>query len=215
MIDFFLHLDKHIGELIRDYGQWTYLILSVVVFCETGLVIMPFLPGDSLLFAAGMFCNASKDVPLPLNFWILSGSLLFATFLGDNVNYHIGKAIGPRVFNKANSKVFRREYLEFTQDFFEKHGPAAVIIARFVPIARTFAPFVAGMGAMKYPRFLMYSILGALLWVGVCAGGGYLFGNIPIVRDNFSVAIIVIVLLSVLAGGLKFWKHQRDSKKAA
>ncbi|MCW5941440.1 MAG: VTT domain-containing protein [Fimbriimonadaceae bacterium] len=211
MIDFFLHLDRHIEELILQFGPWSYGILALIVFCETGLVVAPFLPGDSLLFAAGLFCNAGA-IDTPLNFWVLFLVLMVATFLGDNVNYHIGKAIGNRILRKGGSRLIKKEYLELTHSFLEEHGPAAVIIARFVPIVRTFSPFVCGMGAMEYRRFIGFSVLGAALWVGVCAGGGYVFGTIPWVQKNFSAAILLIVGLSVVLGGWKFLSHSKKSK---
>lgn len=191
-IDFVLHLDRHLGDLISQYGTGTYVILTLIVFCETGLVITPFLPGDSLLFAAGAFAGLGN-----LNPWILCASLMGAAMLGDNLNYWIGRYIGPRAFS-GQFRFMKKEYLERTQRFFDRHGGRTVVIARFVPIIRTFTPFVAGVGAMPYPRFLAYSVGGGLLWVLGFIWLGYFFGNLPIVRNNFGMVIGAIILISVL-----------------
>src|ERR1041385_9163035 len=191
-IDFLLHLDRHLSDIIARYGTWTYGILAVVLFCETGLVVTPLLPGDSLLFAAGTFAALGSLDPVALNL------LLFAAVLaGDNCNYWIGRFTGPRAFT-SESRLFRREYLERTHAFFQRHGGKTVVLARFIPIVRTFTAFVAGIGAMTYPRFLAYSIAGGALWVTMFVWAGYYFGNLPMVRNNFSVVILAIIVVSVL-----------------
>lgn len=192
IIDFFLHLDQHLSQVISQYGGWTHLILFAIVFCETGLVITPFLPGDSLLFAAGTFAALGA-----LDIRLIVVLLTAAAILGDTVNYWIGAYIGPRAF-RGDVRFLRREYLERTHAFYEKHGGKTIILARFVPIIRTFAPFVAGVGAMSYPRFLTYNVVGAVLWVGLFVLGGYLFGNIRSVRENFTLVILAIIAISVL-----------------
>src|SRR5688572_27420129 len=192
IVDLFLHLDQHLGELISQYGTWTHLILFLIVFCETGLVVTPFLPGDSLLFAAGTFAGLGA-----LDLRLLVLLLIIAAILGDTVNYWFGAYIGPRAFG-GNIRFLRKEYLDRTHAFYEKHGGKTIILARFIPIIRTFAPFVAGVGAMSYPKFLTYNVVGAVLWVGLFVLGGYFFGNIPTVRQNFTLVILAIILLSVL-----------------
>jgi membrane-associated protein len=191
-IDFFLHLDQHLSQVISQYGTWTHFILFLIVFCETGLVITPFLPGDSLLFAAGTFAALGS-----LDLGLMIVLLIVAAIVGDTVNYWIGSYIGPRAFS-GNMKFLRREYLERTHAFYERHGGKTIILARFVPIIRTFAPFVAGVGAMSYPKFLTYNVVGAVLWVGMFVLGGYFFGNIPTVRENFTLVILAIIAISVL-----------------
>jgi membrane-associated protein len=192
IIDFFLHLDKHLSQVISQYGTWTHLILFLIVFCETGLVITPFLPGDSLLFAAGTFAAlGALDVRLVI---VL---LIIAAVLGDTLNYWVGSYIGPRAF-RGNVRFLKQEYLERTHAFYEKHGGKTVILARFIPIIRTFAPFVAGVGAMSYPKFFLYNVVGAVLWVVLFVLGGYFFGNIPMVRNNFTLVILAIIALSVM-----------------
>ncbi len=191
-IDFFLHLDRHLSEIITQHGTWTYAILAAIVFAETGLVVTPLLPGDSLLFAAGTFAALGSLDPVVLNV------LLFAAVIaGDNLNYWIGRYIGPRAFT-STSRLFRRKYLERTQAFFARHGGKTIIMARFVPIVRTFTPFVAGIGAMKYPRFLVYSLAGGAIWVTGFVWAGYFFGNLPVVRENFGLVVIGIIALSVV-----------------
>ena len=190
-LDFFLHLDRHLSEIIGRYGTWTYGILALIVFCETGLVVTPLLPGDSLLFAAGSFAALGSLDPVLLNV------LLFAAVIaGDNVNYWIGRFTGPRAFT-GESRLFRREYLERTHEFFQRHGGKTVVLARFIPIVRTFSPFVAGIGAMGYPRFLAYSLAGGAAWVSGFVWAGYYFGNLPAVRNNFSFVILGIIAVSV------------------
>ena len=192
IIDLFLHLDHHLGQLISQYGTWTHLILFLIVFCETGLVITPFLPGDSLLFAAGTFAALGA-----LDLWLVVLLLIVAAIAGDTVNYWIGAYIGPRAF-RGDIRFLRKEYLDRTHAFYEKHGGKTIILARFVPIIRTFAPFVAGVGAMTYPKFILYNVVGAVLWVGLFVLGGYFFGNITVVRENFTLVILAIITISVL-----------------
>ena len=191
-IDFILHLDRYLDLIIRSVGIWTYLILFGVIFIETGLVVTPFLPGDSLLFAAGAFAALGS-----LNVWFLFISLALAAVLGDTVNYWIGHYIGPKVFT-MNSRWFKREYLERTQAFYDKYGGKTIFLARFVPIIRTFAPFVAGIGKMRYGYFISYNIFGGIVWTALFIFGGYFFGNLPFVRNNFSLVVIAIVLISVM-----------------
>lgn len=206
-VDYFLHLDVHLGELLRTYGTWTYAILFLIIFTETGLVVMPLLPGDSLLFAAGTFAALGDLDP-----WLLTGLLLVAAVLGDGVNYHIGKAIGPRAFS-GNVRFLKREYLEKTQAFYDKHGGKTIILARFIPIVRTFAPFVAGIGTMRYPRFLAYNVIGAVIWVTGFVWLGYAFGNIPAVKERFSLVILGIILVSVLPIALEMFKGWRAGRR--
>lgn len=192
LIDFFLHLDQHLAEIIARHGTHTYALLFLIVFCETGLVVTPILPGDSLLFAAGAFAAQGA-----LDAWLLFGLLGVAAILGDTLNYAIGHYLGPKVFHYPRSRFFNPEHLRRTHAFYERHGGKTIVIARFVPIVRTFAPFVAGIGAMSYGKFLAYNVVGALLWVGICVMAGYFFGNIPVVKENFSLVILAIVLISV------------------
>jgi membrane-associated protein len=210
-IDFFLHLDVHLAEIIRDYGFWTYLILFAIIFAETGFVVTPFLPGDSLIFAAATLAALHPDVLNPVFIFLL---LSFAAIIGDSVNYAIGHAIGPRVF-REDVRFLKREYLDRTHEFFEKYGGNTIILARFMPIVRTFAPFVAGVGAMTYGKFLLFNIIGGILWVGLFTVLGYFFGNIEIVRENFSLVIIAIVILSVLPPIYEVLKARRKSKRLA
>jgi membrane-associated protein len=192
LFEFILHIDRHLGEIIADYGTWTYLILFVIVFIETGLVVMPFLPGDSLLFAAGAFA-ATGALNLAGVFLLLA----FAAILGDTVNYWIGHRIGPRVFQE-DVRFLKREYLERTQQFYEKHGGKTIFLARFIPIIRTFAPFVAGVGTMRYGKFIVYNVVGALVWTTLFTFAGFFFGNIPVVRDHFGLVVVAIIVISVL-----------------
>ncbi|AGA68448.1 putative membrane-associated protein [Desulfitobacterium dichloroeliminans LMG P-21439] len=210
VIDIFIHLDKHLGEIISAYGLWTYLILFLIIFAETGLVVTPFLPGDSLLFVAGTFAAAGA-----LDIKILFFLLLGAAVLGDTVNYEIGRYLGPKVFSKE-IRFLNHENLLKTQKFYQKHGGKTIIIARFLPIIRTFAPFVAGVGAMKYMRFLSYNLIGALLWVTVALFGGFFFGNLPFVRDNFTLVIFAIIGTSAIPpvyAYLKSWLQKRAQER--
>ncbi|HOI45459.1 MAG TPA: DedA family protein [Candidatus Aminicenantes bacterium] len=209
IIDFFLHLDKHLSELILQYKAWTYLILFVVIFCETGLVVTPFLPGDSLLFAAGSFAALGA-----MKVGWLFVILVIAAVGGDTVNYWIGHYFGPKIFQKENVRFFKKEYMERTHAFYEKHGGKTIIIARFVPIIRTFAPFVAGIGSMSYAKFISYNVIGGVSWIALFVFGGYFFGNIPLVKKNFSLVILAIIFISLLPGVVEF-ARQRKKKKAA
>jgi len=211
MLEFFLHLDDHLGRLIEQYGPWIYLILFLVVFCETGLVVTPFLPGDTLLFAAGIFAHDDNG---GLNLWLLYLVFAGAALCGDNVNYQVGRLLGRKLFNKPNSRFFKRENLDKTHEFLERHGPKAIILARFVPIVRTFMPFVAGMGTMTFARFIGYSVAGALLWVLVCVTAGFLFGNIPVVKENFAIAVLGLVAVSLLPILFEWLRHQRKKPAA-
>lgn len=215
MIDFFLHLDRHVSDLIRDFGPGVYGLLFTIIFCETGLVIAPFLPGDSLLFALGVFCHANPAKPeiMPLNFWLLFFLLTAAAFLGDNLNYQIGRLFGEKLFRNEKSRIFKRSNLEKTHAFFERYGGKTLILARFVPIVRTFAPFVAGMGKMEFHKFLAYSAGGGALWVGLCMGAGFLFGQIPVVKQNFPIAMMGIVAVSVIPMALKVMSVRREARK--
>jgi membrane-associated protein len=197
LIDFILHIDEHLGEIIANYGTWTYFILFAIIFMETGLVVTPFLPGDSLLFAAGAFAATGA-----LDVWVLFVLLASAAIIGDTVNYWMGNRFGPRVFEE-DVRFFKRSYLDRTQRFYEKHGAKTIFLARFIPIVRTFAPFVAGVGTMRYRTFLVYNVAGALVWTSVFIFAGYFFGNIPVVRDNFGLVVIAIVLISVLPVGFE------------
>lgn len=202
-IDIFIHLDQHLNGIIQAYGTFTYAILFLVVFCETGFVVTPFLPGDSLLFAAGTFAaQGAFDIS---TLFVL---LCIAPLCGDNVNYWIGHFVGPKIFHKEKVRFLNKKHLRRTHEFYEKHGGKTIIIARFMPIIRTFAPFVAGIGRMPYLRFLSYSIAGALLWVTLFVLGGYYFGNIPIVKANFTLAIFAIILISISPGIIGYLRHR-------
>jgi membrane-associated protein len=203
LFEILMHLDKHLDVVIRNYGIWTYAILFLIIFLETGLVITPFLPGDSLLFAAGTFAARGS-----LNAWLLIASLSIAAIAGDSVNYWIGYIVGPQVFSKEKSRFLNKKHLYRTHQFYEKYGGKTIILARFIPIIRTFAPFVAGIGSMTYRRFILYNISGGIAWVTILALGGYLFGNIPIVKQNFSLAIFAIIILSILPGIIEFFRHR-------
>lgn len=205
-IDIVLHLDKHLTLLVQDYGVWVYGILFAIIFMETGFVVTPFLPGDSLLFVAGAVAAAGGMDPVTLSMVIVTAALC-----GDNVNYWIGRYLGPRVFQFENSRLFKKENLERTHAFMEKHGPKAIIIARFVPLVRTFVPFVCGVGRLTYLRFLGFSVAGALLWVGLLVPAGYFFGNLEVVKNNLTVVILLIVFLSILPGIVEYLKHRRGA----
>jgi membrane-associated protein len=192
-IDLVLHLDVYLDMLVTNYGTWIYAILFLVIFCETGLVVMPFLPGDSLLFIAGAVAAGGGMDPV-----LLAGLLMLAAILGDSTNYLIGRTAGEKLFSNPNSKIFRRDYLQKTHEFYDKHGGKTVTLARFLPIIRTFAPFVAGVGKMPYPRFFGFSVLGTLLWVGGLVTLGYFFGNVPFIKQNLSLLVIAIILLSLV-----------------
>jgi len=203
-IDLILHLDKHLVLLVQSYGVWVYAILFAIVFMETGLVVTPFLPGDSLLFVAGAVAAAGGMDPV-----IVATTLIAAALCGDNVNYWIGRFLGPKVFQFEGSRWLKKENLNRTHAFMEKHGPKAIIIARFVPVVRTFVPFVCGIGHLAYPRFLGFSVLGALLWVGLLVTAGYFFGNLPAVKNNLTAVILLIVFISILPGIVEYLRHKR------
>ena len=192
-IDIILHLDVYLDMLVNNYGPWIYAILFLVIFCETGLVVMPFLPGDSLLFIAGAVAAGGGMDPV-----LLAGLLMLAAIMGDSTNYVIGRTAGERLFSNPNSKIFRRDYLEKTHDFYERHGGKTVTMARFLPIFRTFAPFVAGVARMFYPRFFMFSVFGTILWVGGLVTLGYFFGNVPFIKSNLSLLVVGIIVLSLV-----------------
>jgi membrane-associated protein len=207
LVEFLLHLDQNISLLIATFGAWTYVILFIVVFCETGLVIFPFLPGDSLLFAAGAFAALGS-----LDFVLLFVSLAAAAIIGDTANYWLGHYVGPKVFRKKNVRFMNRAYLERAHRFYEKHGGKTIVLARFIPFIRTFAPFVAGIGAMNYRRFIVYNVIGAIAWVAIFLTGGYLFGNIPVVRENFAFVMIAIIALSFAPPVLELLRRRMKAK---
>lgn len=206
--EIFMHLDVHLGEIIRDYGVWTHVLLFIIVFCETGLVVTPFLPGDSLLFAAGTFAAlGALDLPG------LVIALSIAAVGGDTVNYAVGHTLGPKVFSSSGSRWLNREYLDRTHRFYERHGGKTIIIARFVPIIRTFAPFVAGIGSMTYPKFISYNVIGGIAWVLIFILGGYFFGNIPVVKRNFTIVIMAIIIISVMPAVIEFCRQKWGVEK--
>jgi membrane-associated protein len=209
LIDLVLHVDQHLAELIAEYGLLTYAILFAIVFCETGLVVTPFLPGDSLLFAAGALCVTTE-----LSIGVLVPLLIAAAVIGDSVNYWVGYRVGPGFLEKGKVRFIKREHLEKTQRFYERHGGKTIILARFVPIVRTFAPFVAGIGRMSYARFFTYNVVGAVVWVVSFSLLGYYFGNLPVVKQNFTLVILAIIVLSVLPIAIEVWKA-RSAKRAA
>ncbi len=209
LIDLFLHLDKHLSVIISDYGTWTYLILFAIIFMETGLVITPFLPGDSLLFAAGTFAALGALNPVLLFFLLTT-----AAILGDTINYWIGNQIGPRAFS-GDIRFLKKEYLDRTHEFYEKHGGKTIVLARFVPIIRTFAPFVAGVGSMTYSYFLSYNVIGGIVWVAIFVFGGYFFGNIPFVKENFTLVILAIIFLSILPPIIEYLRERQRSAKVS
>ncbi len=208
--DFFVHLDKHLDSLLQQYGAWSYLVLFTIIFCETGLVVTPILPGDSLLFAAGALSGRGS-----LNVHLLVLLLCVAAVIGDFVNYSIGKWMGPKVFEKKDSKIFKVEYLKKTERFYERYGAKTIVIARFVPIVRTFAPFLAGVGQMSYLKFVSYNIVGGILWVSSLTYAGYLFGEIPLVKNNFSLVILGIIIVSILPAVIEVFREWRASSKSA
>ena len=209
LIDLFLHLDEYLNEIIQNYGVWTYAILFLIIFMETGLVITPFLPGDSLLFAAGAFAALGS-----FNVVLLFALLFVAAVLGDAVNYWIGRTIGPRAFEQ-NHRFLKRSHLEKTHKFYEKHGGKTIVLARFVPIVRTFAPFVAGVGTMEYGRFAFYNVFGAFIWTSLFIFGGYFFGNLPIVKTNFEIVILGIIFISVLPMVIEYFRSRTPKQSAS
>lgn len=208
LIDFILHVDQHLTAFVAENGAWIYALLFLIVFVETGLVVMPLLPGDSLLFAAGAIAATGAMDPV-----LLALLLFIAAVLGDTLNYHVGRYIGPKVFERE-SRWIKRAYLLKTQAFFERHGGKTVILARFMPFARTFAPFVAGVGAMNYPRFLAYNVIGAGAWVGSFIVLGYFFGNLPVVKENFTLVILGIIVVSVMPGVIEYARHRLARRPA-
>jgi membrane-associated protein len=211
LVDFIIHIDRHLAEIIASYGLWTYGVLFLIIFAETGLVVMPLLPGDSLLFAAGAFCAKPET---GLNVHLMAGLLLVAAILGDTVNYWVGRKIGPAVFKREDSIWLRKKHLDKAHAFFEKYGGRAVILARFVPIVRTFVPFIAGVGSMSYPRFMAYNVIGGFIWIYFFIYAGFMFGNQPFVQKNFKLVILAIIILSVLPIVVEFFREWRKSRKA-
>lgn len=207
VLDLFLNLDEHLGNVIQHFGALTYVLIFVIIFSETGLVVAPFLPGDSLLFVGGTLAGAGH-----MNIWILYISLLAAAILGDTVNYWIGHYIGPKVFENKNSKIFKKEYLEKTREFYEKYGAKTIILARFFPIIRTFAPFVAGIGKMHYETFLLYNIIGGFLWVTLFTFAGFFFGGLEFIQHNFHYAVIGIIFISLIPMIIEFINYKRKPK---
>jgi len=216
LFNIFLHLDKYLADIVGQYGIWTYALLFLIIFMETGLVITPFLPGDSLLFAAGTLASPALDGVL--NIWILIPLLSLAAILGDTVNYWIGHYIGPKAFS-GNVRFLKKEYLDRTHEFYEKHGGKTIILARFIPVIRTFAPFVAGIGAMNYSKFILYNVVGAILWVSIFTMGGYFFGRLSFVQDNFSIVVLTIIAISVMPAVFEFakerWRIMRERRAEA
>ena len=203
LVDIFLHLDNYLGTFLNDYGLWVYALLFVIIFAETGFVVTPFLPGDSLLFVAGTLAAGSGlDVQ-----WLIP-LLIAASFGGDNTNYWIGHHLGPRVFRHTDSRLLNREYLDRTRDFYNRHGGKTILLARFLPILRTFAPFVAGVGHMPYARFLAFSFAGSVLWIGLFVLAGYFFGHLPVVRKNLTLVMLVIIVISILPGAIAWLRHR-------
>lgn len=207
--DVFLHLDMHLNAWAVTMGPWLYVVLFAVVFCETGLVVTPFLPGDSLLFAAGALAAIEGS---PINLWLLAPVLFVAAVLGDSVNYEIGKWLGPKVFTRKNSYLLNQDHLHKAHAFYEKYGGKTIILARFIPIIRTFAPFVAGIGKMTYLHFVSYNIIGAFLWVALFVFGGYWFADLPLVQNHFHYIIVGIIVISVLPAVYEFWAERRKLK---
>ena len=203
-IDIILHLDIHLASLAAEYGVWLYGILFLVIFCETGLVVTPFLPGDSLLFAVGSLCAISE-----LSVYVVVPLLIAAAVIGDSTNYWIGRGFGLQLFKNKDSRIFKQKYLDQTEQFYQKHGVKTVVLARFMPIIRTFAPFVAGIGRMNYQRFLSFSVLGSILWIGSFTFGGFFFGNIPFFKKNFTLVIVAIMVISLMPGIISYVQQKR------
>ena len=209
-VDIVLHIDRYLVVLLRDYGTYIYPLMFLLVFCETGLVVTPFLPGDSVIFALGALASIGS-----LNPWILFAVLFLAAVIGDSVNYAIGSRLGPAVFKKENSRIFKKEYLEKTHAFYEKYGALAIIVGRFMPIIRTFVPFVAGIGRMRYARFFSYNVIGGLVWVSLFLAGGYFFGSMPFVKDNFSLVALAIIVISFIPPILAAFKARSSTRPSA
>lgn len=212
IIDFILHIDVHLAELVAQYDTWVYAILFIIVFCETGLVVTPFLPGDSLLFVAGTLAALPSN---HINILLLVGLLIVAAIIGDSVNFEIGKVFGRKLFSNPNSKIFKQKYLDQTHKFYEKHGGKTIILARFVPIVRTFAPFVGGMGRMTYKYFIMHNVIGGVLWVSIFSFLGYFVGNISWVQNNLKFLIVFIIFVSILPAIFEVLRAKIQSKKEA
>jgi membrane-associated protein len=217
LFNFILHIDVRLAELARDYGVWVYGILFLIVFCETGLVVTPFLPGDSLLFAAGALAGGALSVDGVstagmYNVHLLVLLLFIAAVVGDAVNYMVGRKIGPAVFEKKDSRIFKPEYLARTQRFFDKYGSKTIVFARFVPIVRTFAPFLAGVGTMSYPKFALYNVMGALVWVTSFTYAGYFFGSTPMIQKNFKLVILAIIIISIMPAAIEVVKARREAR---
>jgi membrane-associated protein len=208
VVGFVLHLDKYLDKVLAAFGPWTYVILFLIIFCETGLVVTPFLPGDSLLFAVGTLTAPREAAPPALRLEIILPMLIAAAILGDSVNYWIGHRLGPRVFHREDVRFLNKRHLDRTHAFYEKHGGKTIVLARFIPIIRTFAPFVAGVGAMTYPRFLAYNIIGGVVWVTLFLLGGHFFGNLPVVKRNFTLVILAIIALSMLPPAVEVVRHR-------
>lgn len=211
IIDFILHIDVHLAELVAQYGVWIYAILFLILFCETGLVVTPFLPGDSLLFVAGALAALPSNA---LDVHLMVFLMAVAAILGDAVNYTIGRLFGEKLFSNPHSKIFRRSYLDKTHQFYARHGGKTIILARFVPIVRTFAPFVAGMGHMSYRHFAIFNVAGALLWVLLFTYAGYLFGDLPVVQQNLKLLIVAIIFVSILPGVIEIIRHRRAAARS-
>jgi membrane-associated protein len=210
LVDFIVHIDRHLAEIIASYGLWTYAVLWLIIFAETGLVVTPFLPGDSLLFAAGTFCAKPET---GLNVHLMAVLLWVAAVLGDTVNYWLGARLGPAVFKREDSMFLRKKHLERAHAFFEKYGGRAIILARFVPIVRTFVPFVAGIGRMQYGRFIAYNVLGGFIWIYFFLYAGYWFGGLPFIQRNFKLVILAIIIISVLPIVWETWQAWREAKR--
>ncbi len=210
VIDFILHIDVHLAELVAQYGIWIYAILFLILFCETGLVVTPFLPGDSLLFVAGALAALPSN---SLDVHLMALLMACAAVLGDAINYTIGRLFGEKLFSRPDSRIFRRSYLDKTHGFYARHGGKTIILARFVPIVRTFAPFVAGMGHMSYRHFALFNIAGGVLWVALFTYAGYLFGDLLVVQSNLNLLIVAIIVLSVLPGLIEVWRHRRAARR--
>ncbi|MGE0764819.1 MAG: DedA family protein [Bdellovibrionales bacterium] len=208
-VDVFLNLDTHLAQMAQSMGPWLYLLLFAIIFTETGLVIMPFLPGDSLLFAAGALCAVEGT---GLNVHLIAALLIVAGILGDAVNYSVGRFMGPKIFTSETSLLINKKHLLKTQAFYEKHGPFTIVVARFAPIIRTFAPFVAGIGQMRYPRFAIYNVAGAFAWVLSFTYGGYFFGNLPVIKRNFHIVIVAIIILSLMPMVVEFLRQRRQTQ---
>ncbi|HDK7139634.1 TPA: DedA family protein [Clostridium botulinum] len=207
-INALLHLDKYLNVIIQNYGMWTYALIFLIIFCETGLVITPFLPGDSILFAAGALA-ATGSFKIAILFVVL----YLAAVIGDTVNYHIGKKIGTKILEKEDVKYLNKEYLKKAHTFYERHGSMTIVVGRFIPIIRTFVPFVAGIGEMSYLKFIIYNVLGGLLWVTLFLGGGYLFGNLPFIKQHLSYVVIAIIIISIIPVAVTFIREKRNGGK--